>query len=144
MLLEARRQFNTRKTDRIWGLLSDLYAANYSLSELVEDRRKSYAIELMILAWRAREIAQKPAFLVKLENRLLKYTGGINFEGPSKRHRDEVETYESTPSKRLVPVIGMQGRKLPEENVALGQHDLDAIAEIDFDAIDWSFWDSIP
>ncbi len=158
VLIEARRQFDTSKAERIWLVLSDVYAANPSLSELLEDRRKPYAVELMIVAWRARETflferqqrqldtyrpSQKPAFLVDLENRLLKYFEAGNPGGPSKRKLGEAETLDPMPAKKPVLAAGMQGRDLAVDNVAFNQFDLDTIGEIDLDDIDWSFWDEV-
>ncbi|MCJ1379801.1 hypothetical protein MMC17_002904 [Xylographa soralifera] len=157
VLVEARRQFDTPEAERIWALLSDVYTANSSLSELQEDRRKSYVVELMIVAWRARENflverqqhqlgtyrpPQKPAFLVDLENRLLKYIEAGKPEGPTKRKLGEVETRDPTPIKKLAPPAGTQGRDLPMDNTTFSQFDLDTFAEVNFDAIDWSFWEA--
>ena len=154
VLIEARRQSDTPRADRIWLLLSDIYTANPSLSEMLEDRRKAYAVELMIVAWRAREnflferqqrqqdisrLPQKPAFLDDLENRLLKYMGPGRSEGASKRRLGEADTLGSTPAKKAVPAGGSQAHNLPVDDMALSQLDLDAFAELDFDAIDWSF-----
>lgn len=158
VLIEARRQFDTPRADRIWGLLSDIYAANPSLRELQEDRRRSHAVELLLVAWRARENflferqqrqqdmyrpVQKPAFLDDLENRLLTFIEAGRPEGPSKRKLGEAETSNSTPAKKPVPAAGIQASDLPVDNTVLSQLDLDAIAELDFDAIDWSFWDTV-
>ena len=37
----------------------------------------------------------------------------------------------------------MQDGKWAAESTALTQDDLDAIADFDFDAIDWAFWEEI-
>ena len=155
ILVEARRQCETARAERIWEVLSNVYAAHHGLSELHDDRRKSYAVELMIVAWRARErylterqqgisrLPQKPAFLVGLESRLSECSQVGNSDGPSKRKLGEADTFSPTPAKRLVPAAGMPDGEWPAESGALTQADLDAIADFDFDAIDWAFWEEI-
>ncbi|MCJ1435673.1 hypothetical protein MMC27_005048 [Xylographa pallens] len=157
VLVEAHRQSDTPSAERLWELLSDVYAANSSLSELQEDRRKSYAVELMIIAWKAREKfllerqqhqpgtyrpPQKPALIVDLENRLLEYMEAGKPEGPIKRKIGEAETLNPMPAKRPVPPAGTQGREMPTDGIAFSQFDLDIFAEINFDSIDWSFWEA--
>ena len=159
VLIEARRQFDTPRAEELWELLSNVYAADSGLLELQEDRRKSYVVELMTVAWKAREKflverqqhqqnifgpPQKPAFLIDLENRLLKYNEAGKLEEPNKRKLDEAEMLDSTPAKKPVPPADTQGRDLPMDNMTFSQFDPDTFAEIDFDTIDWSFWEAGP
>ena len=156
VLIEAHRQCNTPKAEKLWKLLSDVYTADSSLSELLDDRRKSYAVELMILAWNARENflverqqhqpetyrpPQKPAFLVDLENRLPKQFGAGRPEGPSKRKLDEAENLGPTTAKKAVPSADTRGRDLQTDSLIFSQFDQDIFVENNFDAIDWSFWE---
>lgn len=46
------------------------------------------------------------------------------------------------PNKKLELAEDISCQGLPEETNALSQLDLATIADIDFDAIDWSFWES--
>ena len=155
VLIEARRQFDKPKVEIIWALLSEVYGANPTLSELAEDRRKSYAAELITAAWRARDnilhgpqrdtagAPQKPAFLVSLESKLNQITKAGNIERPTKRNLADTATLNSAATKKFVPATGLQMPELPIENVIHDQLDLDAIGDIDFDVIDWSFWENI-
>lgn len=155
VLIEARRQFDRPKVKTIWALLSEVYGANPTLSDLAEDRRKSYAAELMIAAWRARDnmllgpqrdthgAPQKPGFLLDLESKLSQIIGAGNTERPSKRKLDEAAAVGSTVTKKAVPPTGLHMPDLSLESVVHDQLDLDAIGDIDFDVIDWSFWENI-
>ncbi|MCJ1284842.1 hypothetical protein MMC26_004179 [Xylographa opegraphella] len=159
VLIEAHRRFDTPRAEKLWELLSDVYAADPSLLELQEDRRKSYVVELMTVAWKARENflaerqqhpqntyrpPQKPAFLVDLENRLLNYIEAGKSEGSSKRKLDEAETLGSTPAKKPMPPLDTQARDVLMDNMSSSEFDPDTFAEIDYDAIDWSFWEAGP
>ena len=155
VLVEARRQCEKPKVETIWVLLSEVYGANTTLSELAEDRRKSYAAELMTAAWRTRDnilhgphrntpgTPQKPAFLVSLESKLNQITEAGTIERPSKRKLADTATLNSAATKKAVPPTGLHMPELPMENVIHDQLDLDAIGDIDFDVIDWSFWENI-
>lgn len=109
----------------------------------------------MTVAWKAREsfllkrqqgmsrLPLKPAFLVGLETRLSELSKDEKSDGPSKRKPIEVETFSPIPAKKSVPAAGIQSGAWPAENGALTQAELDAIADFDFDAIDWAFWEEI-
>ena len=100
VLVEARRNFDKSIAERIWALLSRLYTTNPTLLEIMEDRRKSYAVELMLVAWKTCETycaLQKPAFLVDLETKL---TGTTDGAASSKRKLDEAGAHDSTPAKK--------------------------------------------
>ncbi|MCJ1313113.1 hypothetical protein MMC25_006790 [Agyrium rufum] len=159
VLTEARRKYDTPKAERIWAVLADVYASNPSLSDLSDDRRKAYAVELMTVAWRAREgflldrpkrqpntyhASSKPAFLVDLEVKLSSLVGAVNTDTTSKRMLCDVETMDATPIKKSRPEDPFPNLEPNYENIALSQLDLDTIAEIDFDAIDWKFWETAP
>ncbi|KAL8951918.1 MAG: hypothetical protein Q9222_002137 [Ikaeria aurantiellina] len=155
VLIEAHRQCGTPRAERIWSVLSDLYAANHSLSELPGDRRKSYVVELLIKAWKARERylsenqhnpfqqPQQPTFLLNLERKLSQHSEASKAEGPSKRKLGEAETPDLTPVKKPVPAAGIQNGNLQVDDGAPSSLDLDPFADFNFDAIDWSFWESV-
>ncbi|KAL9109897.1 MAG: hypothetical protein Q9227_005420 [Pyrenula ochraceoflavens] len=126
VLVEASRQHETAKTNRIWGLLSDLYSTNSTLWELSEDRRKAQAAELVITAWKARQNKldhqlQKPDFVANLETRLAEHR--LLLQGGAVKQ----ETNESVATSH---------------SVLLGE-EMDALFNIDFQDIDWSFWSGI-
>ena len=147
VLIEVRRQFDTPRAATTWTMLSDLYAANQGLFDLIGDRRKSYAAELMLMAWRARQNnlseqrSEKPSFLSELERRLIDYHETANPGGRSKRKLDEIENPDPTQAKKPVPSAGTQDQSLPASDTAFDQIDFDSVADMDFDAIDWSFWE---
>ena len=156
VLFEANRLSDVPKADKIWALLSDVYTVNSSLLELDEDRRKSYAAELTLAAWKAREDfltrrqrrqpdtfrpLQRPTFIAELENKLSDFIRLGNPLGPNKRKPDQAELLDTAPTKRSVPTTGTQGFESSGDNL-LSQLDLDTIAYIDFDNIDWSFWEA--
>lgn len=60
----------------------------------------------------------------------------------NKRKLGEPEPTESTPNKKRVLAEDIPGQGLPEETNALSLLDPATIADIDFDAIDCSFWKS--
>jgi hypothetical protein len=158
VLIEVRRQPETSLAQRTWGLLSDVYGTNLSLSNLSDDRRKTYAIELLSLAWKAREkhlleqqhlqlnayrAPPKPAFLAELENKLEKHVGATSAEQTGKRGINELETSNPSLLKKPIPVGGLPGQDLLVNDIMLNQFDLDSIAEINFDSVDWSFWGTV-
>jgi len=50
VLVEASHERDVDKCQHIWSLLSHLYAANTSLLELTENRRRLHAAELIVAA----------------------------------------------------------------------------------------------
>lgn len=108
----------------------------------------------MTAAWRARESfllerqlgsqlpPQKPIFLSHLESSLSQSVEAGKPGALNKRKLGEPRTIESMPNKKLELAEDISCQGLPEETNALSQLDLATIADIDFDAIDWSFWES--
>jgi len=152
MLLEARRLAHDPIATRIWTLLAELYTSNPGLSRNLVDRRKSYAIELVSAAWKARagllhqqqqdrgasHAIKKPAFLVDLEKTLAVFNESIKTDSSGKRKLDNTEDSHAGMSKKHAV---MPGEGLPSDGMDLNQLDLDLMNDFNFDAIDWSFWE---
>lgn len=135
VLVETSQETDTDKCERIWALLSDLYGANRSLLDLAEDRRKLHAGELIVAAWRTCQSKgavgrslSKPSFVSELEECLqscsielnqTSNTGEVN--GPDLVGRDGLDTSHSF----------------------LADVDESGLFSLDFEDIDWSFWNSI-
>ena len=134
VLVEALQQNDVSMVQRIWDVLTDIYATNPALSKLSEDRRYFRASEMVIAAWRSREVRakseetlSKPGFVAHLETRLLEY---------STKHVQSNSTNSAL--------------RLGSENVTdsattgpfLSEVDMDAFIDLDFQDIDWSFWNS--
>ncbi|KAL8723574.1 MAG: hypothetical protein Q9181_007256 [Wetmoreana brouardii] len=150
VLVEVRRQGKTSRAERLWTLNGDLYAAGFGLSDLEKDRRKLYAAELARESLPAQQqfsscTPSKPAFLIDLEKELEAYTRHLETmksEGTIKRKLDEADSLESVvPAKKPVLAPGMQGQEVFVESMPFNEIDLNGIADFDFDAIEWSFWD---
>lgn len=150
VVIEARWKSNTRKAEQIWELLSEVYAANRGLSELSKDRRKAYAVELMVAAWKPRDKflfeqsqrddgyhpPKEPAFLVALEVEVAKLKEADTTD-QSKRKHDDAEIVDLPPVKKSAISIDTQPQVVPMGDPAIGQFDFD------FDDVDWSFWNAI-
>lgn len=150
VLLEARRLPHDPITARIWELLADVYTPNPGLSQNLVDRRKSYAIELTSVAWKARasflhqqqheqgttRSEKKPAFLVGLEKTLDEFNETTKGESSSKRKLEDSGESDASATKRhaVMPNDG-----LPSEGMDFNQLDLVLMNDFNFDAIDWSF-----
>lgn len=134
VLVEASRQEDESKTQRIWDLLADLYKSNSTLSELSEDRRRSHAAKLIVTAWKARQTKadpqqnlQKPDFVHQLEILLT----GSSTEQPQTSSAGV--TQQSSTEPGLAPIT-------PESSAA--DLDIGTTFDFDFQDIDWSFWSS--
>ena len=135
LLVEMSQGNDSSKTQRIWDLLSSLYTANASLSELLEDRRRLHAARLVVVAWKARpnksdtdRSLPNPEFVLNLEARLSEGSTGI---APNIKAK---ETPQESVGQSLDPII-------PEGFMA--EQDFSAVFDFDFPDIDWSFWNSI-
>lgn len=135
VLVEASHESDMDKCQRIWSLLSDLYAANTSLLELTEDRRRLHAAELIVAAWKTcqskgtvGQSSLKPELVMTLESRLAECLN-MSAQRSSAKNGHKDNTGEATGLE--IP------QSLPVEQDATGLFDLD------FQDIDWSFWNSI-
>ncbi|MDI1489607.1 MAG: hypothetical protein OHK93_000804 [Ramalina farinacea] len=135
VLVEMSHGKDSSKAQRIWDLLSDLYTANASLSELLEDRRRLHAARLVVTAWKAclnnpdtDRSLPNPDFVANLEARLSEVSTGL---APNIKAKD---TPHETVGQSLDPMI-------PEGFMA--EQDFSAAFDFDFPDIDWSFWNSI-
>lgn len=134
ILAEASQQTDTPKTQQIWDLLSELYGANSTLSQLSEDRRVSHAAGLVVAAWKTRQTKStlgqcpsRPEFVSRLELKLEEHRSG-NMQ---------------TGARTIQQGSAGQAAEPPTPESFLGEHDLNAVFELEFQDIDWSFWSSI-
>jgi len=135
VLVEASRQHDVSRAQPVWDLLSSLYSTNMALLQLSEDRRKSHAAELVILAWKTHQnqagpdaLLSKPQFIGLLETRLQECRASVMQESV---------------------VDGVQqggagwGREPTSAVSVMTEQDPNTFFELDFQEIDWSFWGSI-
>lgn len=135
VLVEALRENDIAKAQETWDLLASVYASNPSLFELPEDRRRHHAAELVVAAWKAWQhklgpsahYISPPSFVSQLELGLTAARSGTD--------QDDVSASEQEQS-----VNTKVGPMTPESIVA---EDVNAIFDMDFQDIDWSFWNSI-
>lgn len=131
--MEAAHEEDPDNAQKMWDLLSNTYANNSNLWELWEDRRKYQAAELVVIAWRTWQkrfgIAlhlSNPSFVEDLERELVK-----------QRQKTNEETFYDPlqPHTEVTP--------LTPDTVGAVEGDVDAVFDVDFQDIDWSFWSSI-
>lgn len=135
VLVEASHESDMDKCQRIWTLLSDLYAANTSLLELAEDRRKLHAAELIVAAWKTcqskgtvGQSSLRPNFVINLENRLAECLAKSTQRSSTKNgHEENPEGAVGLETPQSLPV----------------EQDASVLFDLDFQDIDWSFWNSI-
>jgi hypothetical protein len=134
VLVEATNETIPHRTQRIWELMTDLYACHEALFQLAEDRRRKEAATHIVKAWKARAskwqagtCPPKPEFVKKLEARLA----------------DMQKAAPSIPSTSTVQNNGEYQISQPSAPVAPAGVDFSDIFELDFENIDWSFWASI-
>ena len=134
VLVEASRIDDLPKAQEVWDLLTDIYANNRELHDVIEDRRRYHAAELVIAAWKAwqnkpnpQQLIEDPSFIQGLEKELAKH----------RRKSDKVA------GKGVVdpPVTSAPAAITPHD--ALTQDDFTAVFDLDFQDIDWSFWDNV-
>jgi hypothetical protein len=133
--VEASREIDITKAQETWDLLASVYACNMSLLDLEEDRRKLHAAELVVAAWKTwqnkfaveRQLAP-PQFVVDLQRELASHRARVNQEILS-----EAALQRST-QKSVVPIT-------PESYMT--EEDMNNTFDLDFQDIDWSFWNSM-
>ncbi|KAL8868028.1 MAG: hypothetical protein Q9174_005263 [Haloplaca sp. 1 TL-2023] len=131
VLVEASQQSDPEKSQRIWDLLSGLYTTNSTLFQFHEDRRISHAASLVSTAWKTcekRSHTPKPDFVTRLETQLEAYRRQI------KEGETEISTENLSAERPFEP--------LTPETMGSGQ-DPNAMFDLNFQDIDWSFWSSI-
>lgn len=103
--------------------------------QLTEDRRNSHAAELVVAAWRARQTKRtsdvsfsRPEFVIHLEAQLLECCSG-----PA----DNVKMKDGQQSS-----AGKKFEPLTSESIS-PEVEADAISDLDFQDIDWSFWNNL-
>lgn len=127
VLVEARDASNANEVEKaqdLWNLLDDVYAAHPDLVDFTHDRRKLHAAELVIAAWKTHQsnedarCIEKPKFLEDVSQRL------TTCHPPCEGQERQAEAIESA-QPAAEPI------------------DMDLSFDIDFEDIDWGFWNSI-
>ena len=164
LLIEARQPEAPHRPDEIWDLISRIYVSHPHLADIHGDRRKTYAAELIVAAWKEREVhllkrhqgspvqhlpPQKPKFVAELESQLSK--SGIHADPPreSAEQRPErggqsfgfhEEAKAQTTEDQMSTGQAQTGLANAEEIIP-SDFDFSAIPELNFEDIDWMFWD---
>lgn len=135
VLVEASRENDMSKAQDTWDLLASVYACNHTLLELSEDRRKLHAAELVVAAWKTWQnkfgvvgISTPPQFVVNLEIELSSYRAKVNQEIISGA------TTQQVAQQSVVPIT-------PESFMT--EEDLNGVFDLDFQDIDWLYWNSM-
>lgn len=135
VLVEAWRENDVIRAQQTWDLLANVYATNPSLFELSGDRRRHHAAELVVAAWKAWQhrlepsnlCTSPPEFVSRLTTGLTACKLDVDQVGTS------VHEHQYDANASLIPIT-------PE---SIMTEDVHAFFEIDFQDIDWSFWNSI-
>jgi len=135
VLVQASHENDSDKCQRMWALLSELYATMTSLFELTEDRRRLHAADLVVAAWRTCQskgtvgpLSATPDFVSSLERRLKECrTEPTLDDGIQDEHENGA---------------GISGRPNNPLNF-LSEQDAESLFDLDFQDIDWAFWNSI-
>ncbi|KAK9781353.1 hypothetical protein SCARD494_14126 [Seiridium cardinale] len=134
VLVEASNETDTDKCQHIWDVLSDLYASNKSFLELTEDRRRLHAAELIVAAWKTCQsrgtlgrTLPRPDFVSNLEKQLVESVAASTQTSAPK------DTDANLPGEPAV---------LDTYPSFLDDQDGNGLLELNFQDIDWSFWNS--
>lgn len=131
VLVEASDESDIYKAKELWDLLACVYEANANLLELLEDRRKFHAAELIVAAWNAlrsrcaSQRLEQPKFLVQLEQRLATCRIRVDQDAPQASQRGSDDQIHAP--------------RVPERMEGPFEIDFD----MDLEDIDWAFWNSI-
>jgi hypothetical protein len=130
ILVEVRDASNAsevEKAQELWNLLGDVYAAHPDLVDFTHDRRKIHAAELVVAAWNTKQgdfgalRLERPRFVEDLLQRLNAHRAHED----ARQHEAEAQ-----------PTVGSaQAVTEPIEK--------DLSFDMDFEDIDWGFWNSI-
>lgn len=133
VLVELARETNTFKAQETWDLLAKLYSVNCTLSDLPGDRRRHHAAELIVAAWKTsvqkfgHHDSQTPNFVVDLKRAL-----GVYRTAENQSH-----------SGGLVQQQYAQEAGIPATPESFApENDFNAVFDLDFQDIDWSYWNS--
>jgi hypothetical protein len=131
VLVESHEESDPYKEQKLWELLSDVYAAQTDLLSLEDDRRNLHAAELVVTAWNAHrnkspgEFLVAPPFVLTLSNKLAEYRARFEPENEEEhRNTAEFQQLDSVSTEGLLTE---------------GYFEFD----MDLQDIDWSFWSSI-
>jgi hypothetical protein len=125
VLIEARDSVDMIQAQELWKLLLDVYGAHVELLDFAEDRRRIQAAEIVLATWNtykgkfAGQIPSEPEILSKLSLDLA-------------AHRATLEPVVND-SDLLAPITTL-GSTATEEDFSF---------DLDFQDIDWSFWNSM-
>ena len=162
VLIEASQECNTNRAEEAWELISKVYLANPELKDLHDDRRKVYAAELMVTAWKQREAflldrhqqkpelypnPSKPSFVANLESRLVESANSgearaIANEGIGNiGEANGVQTAAGgqRPAEMTSALDHSQWSGLPASSYT----DMGVMGDINLEEFDWSFWESL-
>lgn len=135
VLVEASREDDMSKAQETWDLLASVYACNTSLFELEDDRRRLHAAELVVAAWKTWQnkfgIGQQltsPQFVINLEKELTSYRAKVHRETTSGA------ALQQSTQQSIAPIT-------PESFMT--EEDMNGVFDLDFQDIDWSFWNSM-
>ena len=167
VLIEAWQHHDPAKAEEIWTLIGRVYNANRSLFDLRGDARKTYAAELITAAWRGREYfllewhrqhpeqgppPQKPMFITELEMKLAELRVSTKSEqSPTEQGVVNVkdlpqdQTFQGMANQPQQPVpTEFHNANIEDKGLRSALHiDFGSIPELNFDDMDWAFWDSI-
>lgn len=136
VLVEASRENDMTKAQETWDLLANVYATNPILFVLSEDRRRHHAAELVVAAWKgwqqklgpSAQYMSSPPFVSQLKAELAAFRSGVNQETAAAPDQLQSMTSDVAP---ITP------ESIMTENV------VDFTFDMDFQDIDWSFWNSM-
>lgn len=120
---------------RIWELILEVYTTNEDLWRLLDDQRKFHAAELIVSAWKRREKklnmakSSRPDIIVALEKHIMELKKG-DVSSEAANAPAEVNMAETDPLSTA-------------EYLDPGSFDPASVAELNFDDIDWSYWDGL-
>jgi hypothetical protein len=116
VVIEARDAHDMRTSQESWDILAEVYAAHKDLLDFGDDRRRVYAAQLVIAAWKAHQSRYVPQVFAEVSRKLSLFN---NVQENEKGRDDRVAE--------------------PEQLHAEADIDFD----ISFQDIDWSFWSRI-
>lgn len=131
VLLEARDAVDMLQAQELWNLLVEVYAAHGELLDFDGDRRRVQAAEIVLATWNthkgkfAGHIQSEPEILSKLSVELAAYRANM----------DAIVDPGVSRNENVLPTSDAQaGAAVVEEDFSF---------DLDFQDVDWSFWNSM-
>lgn len=135
VIVESAHQTDAAQARRIWTLLAEIYSSFPSLVELSEDRRSAQAAELVVSAWKAykakpssNHYPTQPDLVMDLEARLEKCRTESTRNGPTD---DRLARHD------------VLGEASPNHSDIMPDSSLNPMYDLEFQDIDWLFWESL-